>query len=89
MDRAVEIQLLRLPDVLAMLGLSASTLANLRNRRCKYFDPTFPCPIPLSNQGRSVAWYRHELETWIEARAALRTPPGATKMTPSAHQGRD
>lgn len=54
--------LVRLPRVLATIGLSRSTLYN----RIK--EGTFPAPITIGP--RSVAWIAEEVEAWIKGRIA-------------------
>jgi len=58
---------LRLPEVLAVVGLSRPTLY----RRIRAGE--FPCGYSLG--GNCVAWKRSEVENWIENRPA-RVPPG-------------
>ena len=53
---------LRLPQVLARVGLKATRVYQLIG------DHDFPQPIRLGE--RSVAWLESEVEQWIQARAA-------------------
>lgn len=56
-----DVQLLRKPAVLAMTGLSESSLARARD---------FPAPVRLGP--RQVAWVRAEVQAWIMRRLAAR-----------------
>jgi prophage regulatory protein len=55
-------QLLRLPQVLARVGLKTTRLYQLCG------DGTFPAPIRIGK--RAVAWDSAEVDSWIAARAA-------------------
>ena len=61
---AAPLRLLRLPEVLARVGLGRSAWYDLvRASRAPQ-----PCHL-----GRSVAWPEHEIENWVAARIAERT----------------
>jgi prophage regulatory protein len=53
-------RLLRLPAVLARVGLSRSTIYN------RISEGTFPAPVRLGE--RSVAWLEQSIDQWIEDR---------------------
>lgn len=56
--------IIRLPEVIAKTGLSRSTI---------YFQISkgnFPKGVPIGDHARG--WLNHEIEAWIEARAAMR-----------------
>ena len=55
-------RLLRLPDVLSLVGLRRSTLYAL------VASQDFPAPIPLTGSGRAVAWLASDVERWIQSR---------------------
>lgn len=56
----VQQQILRLAGVMAMTGLSRSSLY-------KYIgEGTFPTPVQLGP--RSIGFYRHEIEGWLVSR---------------------
>lgn len=55
---------LRLNDVIAVTGLSRSTIYKFMD------EEVFPKTIPLG--GRAVAWLESEIEEWMEQRLALR-----------------
>jgi prophage regulatory protein len=56
--------IIRLPEVISKTGLSRSTI---------YFQISkgnFPQGVPIGEHARG--WLNHEIEEWIEARAAMR-----------------
>ena len=56
--------IIRLPEVIAKTALSRSTI---------YFQISkgnFPKGVPIGDHARG--WLNHEIDAWIEARAALR-----------------
>ena len=55
-------QIIRLPDVLAVTGLSRTTIWRLSR------SGRFPAPIRLSE--RAVGWRRREVEGWLDSRPA-------------------
>jgi prophage regulatory protein len=57
-------RLLRLPEVIAMTGLSRSQLYHLEAAG------QFPKRVPLSE--RSTAWASDEVEAWVERKIAAR-----------------
>lgn len=67
MDKGVlmsvnEKELVRLRDLVQMLGLCKATIYNLINLG------HFPRPIKLTPSGRAVAWRSTEIQDWIDAR---------------------
>lgn len=66
-------RLMRLPEVLDVVGLRKTGFYDLMNRG------GFPQPIKLSDDGRAVAWVDSEVQEWIEARIRdrdlMRTKP--------------
>ena len=65
-----EKRLLRLKEVLGLVGLPRSTMYALMK------VGEFPKPVQLSH--RSVAWRLSEIETWIDSRR----PVGNPKVSP-------
>lgn len=55
---------MRLPEVVAVCGLPASSIYD-RMRRSD-----FPKPVPLA--GKSVAWLSSEIRQWMQSRIASR-----------------
>jgi prophage regulatory protein len=58
-DRSSSLVLLRLPDVMALCGLSRSAIYAAIQR------DTFPRPVTL-NAGRARAWIKGEVVEWME-----------------------
>lgn len=56
--------IIRLSEVIAKTGLSRSTIY------LQISKGSFPKPVPIGDHARG--WLNHEVEEWIEARAALR-----------------
>ena len=68
MERRGEI--LRLPEVLIMVGLSRTTLW----RRIKSGD--FPAAVLLGPPGsRAIGWHREAVEGWLSKRQNAQEPP--------------
>ena len=59
-----DIELWRLPQVRAKVGISRSEIYRLVSLK------RFPTPIPLGD--RLIAWRSDEIDTWIAERIALR-----------------
>ena len=59
------IQMLRLTELIKLIGLSRSSIYDRLNRRSKRYDPNFPRPLKLNNASR---WLLSEVEAWIEAK---------------------
>lgn len=56
--------IIRLPEVIAKTGLSRSTIYHLISKG------RFPKGVPIGTHARG--WLHHEIEEWIESKAALR-----------------
>ncbi len=63
-SRDAETRLLRLTEVLALCGKSRSSVYDAMKR------DEFPKPVKLS--GRSSAWVKTEIDTWIYSRIRAR-----------------
>jgi prophage regulatory protein len=63
MERAKSLRILRMPEVLAKIGLCK---ASIYSRIAK---GTFPKPISLG--GRSVGWLESTLDQWISERCNI------------------
>lgn len=59
------LEILRLPEVKARVGLSRSAIYRLLSLG------DFPRPVQLG--ARSVGWIEDEVEQWLESRAAARS----------------
>lgn len=63
--------LIRMPEVVAIVGLARPTIYKLLRRP----DGGFPLPVKLSNsasRGAPVAWVLGEVQEWVRARIAAR-----------------
>lgn len=68
--------LIRIDDVMAMVGLSRATIYKLMQRD----DCRFPSPVKLSNstaRGAPVGWVLAEIQDWIQARISDRSKEAA------------
>jgi prophage regulatory protein len=63
-------RILRFPEVVAKTGLSRSTVYG------RIRSGEFPAPVPLGS-GRAVGFLKGEVEGWIVAMAARRSPDAA------------
>lgn len=66
---AAPVQLLRLPEVRALTGLSRSEIY-------RRMGADFPQPVKLGE--RASAWVLQEVMAWCQARVAARDAKGAT-----------
>lgn len=57
-------QLIKLPDVIQLTGLSSSSIYRLGS------VGEFPKPIKLTANGRSSAWIAEEVHQWVSDRIA-------------------
>ena len=56
----------RMKDVQERIKQSRAHIYNKLNPKSKYYDPSFPTPIKLGE--RSIGFYEHEIQAWIESR---------------------
>ncbi|MFW2102684.1 helix-turn-helix transcriptional regulator [Acinetobacter guillouiae] len=63
------IQMLRLPELIKLIGLSRSSIYDRLNPRSKRYDPDFPKPIKLNHASR---WLLSEIEEWIRNKMSSR-----------------
>lgn len=69
------IKLIRLPDVIALTGLSRSTIYAKINEKSPYYDKDFPKPKKLSkSKNGAIAWLLSEIERWLLTRIDVVTP---------------
>lgn len=61
---------LRLKQVIAITGLSRSTIYSMLDENSSSYDPDFPKQVKIGK--KSVAWVEHELDQWICKRIAER-----------------
>jgi prophage regulatory protein len=79
------IQILRLADLTRDFGIGRTAAYQKLDPQSPYYDKAFPAPIALG--GRSIGWYRHELEAWAASRPRV-TPDQRKERTAHAVEGR-
>lgn len=57
-------KILRIKDVISMIGVARSTIYDWINSESPRYDSTFPRPIKLGKN--SVGWVQYQLVAWIE-----------------------
>ena len=68
-DSSISIRMLRLPDVMAITGLSRAAIYAKCNPKDKArYDPDFPQRVQLS--ANTVAWPSDCLQAWLDKRIA-------------------
>ncbi len=68
---ALQCQVIRLPELQRITGLSKSTIYAKMDPCSPYHDPDWPKKVNLGP--RSVGWYRHEVIEWVESRPTSAT----------------
>ena len=63
-------QIITVKDVMRFTSISRSKIYELINKESKYYDPTFPQPIRLSES--RIGWSAWEIHQWIEAKLESR-----------------
>lgn len=74
-------RILRREEVLALVGVSKSTLDNWTTPESGYYDPSFPEPVPVG--ARRVGWYEEEVKAWVASRSRFRTRRVSRRDAPS------
>ncbi len=59
-------KILRIKDVVSMVGVARSTIYDWINSNSPRYDSTFPKPIQLGKN--SVGWIQHQLVDWINSK---------------------
>ena len=59
------IQVIRMKDLVVLLGLSRSTIYNKINPRSRWYDKRFPMPLRLG--GASIGWLLADIEAWLHS----------------------
>lgn len=68
-------KVVRLRELVQLVGLARSTLYDIQNPKSKRFDPTFPSKVRLSS--RAVGWIWIDVVAWLDAkRQANQTTKG-------------
>ncbi|ENU21747.1 hypothetical protein F993_03669 [Acinetobacter proteolyticus] len=63
-------QIITVKDVVKFTSISRSRIYELINKESKYYDPTFPKPIRLSES--RIGWSALEIHQWIETKLISR-----------------
>ncbi|ENW84441.1 hypothetical protein F908_00488 [Acinetobacter sp. NIPH 284] len=63
-------QIITVKDVMKFTSISRSKIYELINKESKYYDPTFPKPIRLSES--RIGWSALEIHQWIESKLECR-----------------
>ena len=63
------IKMLRLRELIKLIGLSRSSIYDRLNPRSKRYDPDFPKPVKLNRASR---WLVSEVEEWIRNKMSCR-----------------
>lgn len=63
-------QIITVKDVMKFTSISRSKIYELINKESKYYDPTFPQPIRLTET--RIGWSAWEIHQWIEAKLEQR-----------------
>ena len=59
-------QIINLREVIEFTSISRAHIYEMINVKSKYYDPTFPRPIRLSNS--RIGWVAREVNQWIEGK---------------------
>ncbi|MFW2121689.1 helix-turn-helix transcriptional regulator [Acinetobacter ursingii] len=59
-------QIINLKEVVAFTSISRAKIYEMINENSKYYDPSFPKPIRLSES--RIGWSAWEIHQWIEAK---------------------
>lgn len=62
-----EKKILRISELIKILGVSRSMIYLYLNEKSKYYNPDFPRPIKLSE--RSIGWKSEDVEQFINSRS--------------------
>lgn len=63
-------QIITVKEVIKFTSISRSKIYELINKESKYYDPTFPQPIRLSES--RIGWSAWEIHQWIEVKLESR-----------------
>ena len=63
-------QIINIKDVIQFTSISRAKIYEMINVDSKYYDPTFPKPVRLSES--RIGWVAWEVNQWIEGKLANR-----------------
>ena len=64
-QQSQQVTIHRLKKLEERVGLKKSSIYEKMNPKSDRYDPTFPVMVSLGE--RSVGWYEHEVEEWLES----------------------
>lgn len=59
-------QIINLKEVISFTSISRAKVYEMINQKSKYYDPSFPKPIRLSES--RIGWSAWEIHQWIEGK---------------------
>lgn len=63
-------QIINIKEVIQFTSISRAKIYEMINVDSKYYDPTFPKPVRLSES--RIGWSAFEINQWIESKLANR-----------------
>ncbi|MBW3796283.1 AlpA family phage regulatory protein [Aeromonas hydrophila] len=57
------IKVLRIKDLINKIGMSRSTIYDWLNPKSPRYDETFPKPFKIGQS--SIAWFEHDVDSWL------------------------
>ena len=63
-------QIINIKDVIQFTSISRAKIYEMINANSKYYDPTFPKPIRLSES--RIGWVALEVHQWIQTKIQCR-----------------
>lgn len=63
-------QIINIKDVIQFTSISRAKIYEMINASSKYYDPTFPKPVRLSDS--RIGWVAWEVNQWIEGKIESR-----------------
>lgn len=63
-------QIINIKEVIQFTSISRAKIYEMINVDSKYYDPTFPKPVRLSES--RIGWVAWEVNQWIESKLASR-----------------
>ncbi|WP_151811948.1 helix-turn-helix transcriptional regulator [Acinetobacter bereziniae] len=63
-------QIINIKEVIQFTSISRAKIYEMINANSKYYDPTFPKPVRLSES--RIGWVALEVHQWIEAKIQSR-----------------
>ncbi len=69
MDTPDQYRVLRVKDVLRMVGFSKSSLYDKININSPRYDPSFPRRVKLGVM--TVGWFEHEIIAWLNGKREI------------------